>query len=303
MWEYVRRNDLEDFFKKAIERELGQDAEPVARKDELYDALLRHNGIKRSASRNPQWIRAGAWVAAAAVIVLIASLWIPVRQINLEKSKASGENHLVYNQQEQVFLPDGSSVYLKANSELTALFENGRFTRQVSLKGEAFFDIKRNPDTTFVVHTGAIQTRVLGTAFNIRTDGKETEVIVTRGMVEVSDPVKNYGKLTRSDRITIGPNTTSLHKLSKEETALISMDLLPLVFEESSMEYVMTRVGERFGVQIEFDNPDLKKCRVSAGFTRGETLDDILNLLSQMRHASFERRSGVIRITGGKPCN
>jgi ferric-dicitrate binding protein FerR (iron transport regulator) len=79
-------------------------------------------------------------------------------------------------------LPDGSKVVLNANSKLEYPPGFSNNTREVYLDGEAYFDIAHDPGKPFIVHTGSISTRVLGTAFNINAYRSQqfVEVTVTR---------------------------------------------------------------------------------------------------------------------------
>jgi ferric-dicitrate binding protein FerR (iron transport regulator) len=93
-------------------------------------------------------------------------------------------------------LPDGSDVWLNAGSKLN-YNKNFANNRQVYLSGEAFFDVVKNPSKPFVIHTAAIDVRVLGTQFNVKAYDEDitTETSLIRGSVEVflkKDPTKKY---------------------------------------------------------------------------------------------------------------
>jgi transmembrane sensor len=84
-------------------------------------------------------------------------------------------------------LSDGSTVILKPNSKLRCAFAQKDTKREVSLDGDAYFDVRHNPSKPFIVHTGRITTTVLGTAFNIYAKEGNVHVAVTRGRVRVAD--------------------------------------------------------------------------------------------------------------------
>src|SRR6266705_1203492 len=68
----------------------------------------------------------------------------------------------------QVQLPDGSTVWLNASSNLTYDKDFGKNLREVNLTGEAFFDVVKDPAHPFIIHTNVIDVKVLGTEFNVR---------------------------------------------------------------------------------------------------------------------------------------
>ena len=86
-------------------------------------------------------------------------------------------------------LPDGSRVWLNAESSLSYPGSfGGRERREVTLQGEAYFEVAPDSLHPFVVETAALQTQVLGTSFNVRAYSPEdTRVTLLRGSVKVSD--------------------------------------------------------------------------------------------------------------------
>jgi transmembrane sensor len=132
-------------------------------------------------------------------------------------------------------LTDGSVIYIAQNSlfSFPAIFEND--SRNVELKGEAFFDITPNPDKPFIIETDEALIQVLGTAFNVKTqNGEAFELVVDRGKVKVTlkkDPthivfvaagekittVKN--SLVKSKNVTSQANTWYKNRMHfKDET-------------------------------------------------------------------------------------
>ncbi len=87
-----------------------------------------------------------------------------------------------------ISLPDGSTVWLNAGSTLTYDSLYGNKLREVTLSGEGYFDVVRNPNKPFIIHTGKINIRVLGTIFNVKSyPGEGTiETSLIKGSIEVS---------------------------------------------------------------------------------------------------------------------
>lgn len=88
-------------------------------------------------------------------------------------------------QTRDIKLEDGSTVYLGADSAISVSFESG--SRHITLlTGEAYFDVAPNPVRPFIVETENVETRVLGTGFNVRRSGSGVNVAVNHGQVAVS---------------------------------------------------------------------------------------------------------------------
>jgi len=84
-------------------------------------------------------------------------------------------------------LPDGSKLWLNAGSRVTYTdgFAGGR--RELALTGEAFFDVKHDPDHPFIIHTGRLDVKVLGTSFNVKAYPNDSTIETTliSGKVEI----------------------------------------------------------------------------------------------------------------------
>jgi len=89
----------------------------------------------------------------------------------------------------QVTLPDGSNIYLNRNTKLSYMKNFNRHGRNVTLSGEAFFEIARDENNPFSVDAGNARVKVLGTSFNVITSNSDSavEVFVKTGQVEVTD--------------------------------------------------------------------------------------------------------------------
>ncbi len=126
-------------------------------------------------------------LAAAAAVALAAGLWWRQQVVSAPHTQFA---RTAVGLQEKLTLPDGSTVVLNTDSavrvELTAA------ERRVELvRGEAFFTVARDPARPFVVSAGEVRVRALGTAFNVRRDAADVEVLVTHGRVGVADAAGN----------------------------------------------------------------------------------------------------------------
>ncbi|MCW3101345.1 MAG: hypothetical protein JWL77_6963, partial [Chthonomonadaceae bacterium] len=88
----------------------------------------------------------------------------------------------------EVKLPDGTKVWLNSNSKLIYKKQFGEKFREVTLVGEAFFDVVKDASHPFIVNTSSLRLKVLGTAFNVRsyTNDKTSEAALIRGSIEVT---------------------------------------------------------------------------------------------------------------------
>ncbi|MFC0513902.1 FecR family protein [Mucilaginibacter angelicae] len=211
----------------------------------------------------------------------------------------------------KIQLPDGSRVWLNMGSKLTYSNDFGTDQRRVSLVGEAFFDVVKDPQHPFVVTTPTISVRVLGTKFNLRSynNDKTSEASLIRGKIELT-VLKNPEKkiiLNPSEKLTIINNQEPQVKNNipanrvAEEIPLIALsrihqakkDTLPsealwlenkLAFDAEDFESIAQKMERRYNVNIVFENEEVKKLRFTGKFEK-EPIDKAL--LSLQKTVAF----------------
>ncbi|MEM9823629.1 MAG: FecR domain-containing protein [Bacteroidota bacterium] len=145
--------------------------------------------------------------AAAAVALLLFGLgWVYFQQATVPQWQ------LVHNQSmqpQEIVLSDGTTIWLNTDTkiEYQAPFPND--LRWVKLEGEAFFEVAKNPQRPFIAQTGTLQTRVLGTAFNIQAYPQDTviQVALKEGKVAI-DQLSQQGVVIEVDSLLPGEQMT-----------------------------------------------------------------------------------------------
>lgn len=120
--------------------------------------------------------------AAVAVVVLVAGLWLLLHEV-------PGKDVMLVcraDETREFYLPDSSVVTLSGASKLVYTPRYGKRFRKVSLKGKAFFSVRKDLEKSFIVQTSTINVKVLGTAFQVQADASAAEVMVERGRVKVT---------------------------------------------------------------------------------------------------------------------
>lgn len=203
-----------------------------------------------------------------------------------------------------IHLPDGSMVILNRHSELNYSATGTTGVRDVSLSGEAYFDIVHRPEQSFLVHTGKIVTRVLGTAFNIRaySTDKSIEVTVDHGKVQVLKAGANLGLLSDREQMRFERGTDSFHELHVNLKPVMAWKPEEISFDDITMEEATRRIGLRFKTGFNFANPALKACRISATFYMEDDLDQIMTVICGVNQSSYQIRGNTVTIDG-KGCN
>jgi transmembrane sensor len=175
--EWKRANPAHEFAFAEIEAMFTVTSRPS------QDAVQHYHRHWRPVRRNPLWRYAGIGIAASIVALLISPFADDLRFIGADATTRAGEMRAV-------MLSDGSRVTLNSASVMDVdITSDHRGVRL--LRGEAYFEVAKNPAKPFTVQAGKASVRVLGTKFNIRLDDDQTVVSVNEGRVRtasVGDP-------------------------------------------------------------------------------------------------------------------
>lgn len=199
-------------------------------------------------------------------------------------------------------LPDGTQVVLQKGGRLDYPAQFTGSGREVSLSGEAYFDVAEDNSKPFVIHTGSVRTTVLGTAFNIRAlpDNKEIIVSVTTGKVKVEDSRKLLAVLTSNQQIKYQPVSAAVSKDSVNVASLVTdWTKREMAFDGQSFEQVAQILGRRYGVEIIFKREALKKCSIKAFFNGTEKLENVLNTLCTISTTNYKMEDGNTVVLDG----
>jgi transmembrane sensor len=210
-------------------------------------------------------------------------------------------NILAEEKRRVVHLPDGSTVLLNRHSRLEYPAGFTGDAREVRLTGEAYFDISQRPGQPFLVHSGALTTRVLGTTFNVRAypADKSIEVTVTEGKVQVLEAGRSMGLLTNNQQLHYDTRTDRyVENKQVDVQPVVAWKPKEIRFDDLTMDQVAKRLEERYKVAVVLANPELKSCRVTAAFYEDDGLDEMLAVVCAVSQSTFQVREGVVRIDG-----
>lgn len=227
-------------------------------------------------------------VAAAACIVLTAFAGYYV--FNAQNQNEPTEIAEAKDKAEEVRLSDGTRVVIQPVGELVYPVHFKEHSREVTLVGDGTFDVMHNPEQPFVLHLGELHVKVLGTSFSVAHAGKETSVKVIRGKVAF------YNK---KDTLYIAAGETG--KYNRKDKKFLLEKAIPLTgsfhFDKTPMSEVVNTLNSYFKVNIRLINPDVNKCKLSAGF-ENQTLSDILNDISATFNLTYTIEDAHIDING-----
>ena len=261
----------------------GQTTAVVADVDEVATAEAPAIGTPRIR----RWKRL---LVAAVLLPLVAlSIWLfthPSPKVELvEKYNQKGIRSII-------ILPDGSKIWLNADSRLkypASFRDNGR---EVYLEGEAFFEIAKNPQRPFVVHLPKGNVQVLGTSFDIRAYEEEelmttsvaTGLVAFAGVYLTADRKAVYD--VQSGKVNVGPTD------AEADRGWINGIM---TFSNQSLGRIAVELERSFGKPIKFRNTSIAQYRYTATF-KNNTEEEILSTLRKVKSFHFTVTDKFIEI-------
>lgn len=242
---------------------------------------------------------AAFWALCILGVVLYAYLSRtaqPVQETALISATDAGESRAFHK------LPDGSRAYVAGDSKLSIVSKFGDRTREVVLYGEAYFDIEKDPDRPFIVHTGNVSTKVLGTAFKIRAYAKEDMLVsVDKGKVQVASQEGNLQKpviLSLGDELTYTKEGKVLLG-SFVATQLERWESKPLVFNGVPFKDLLEEVGRWYGMSMVIEQQELGQIPITVTLDPQLSIRQVLDALGTVTDCTY-RLEGKKVILGYK---
>jgi transmembrane sensor len=301
---------------------LGKDNHPVSwtKEDKLK---LKHKSLKQiggdektifiddcqkaASSRSRFW--SNPFRAAASVLLLATLSYIVWQFSGIDEPKEIATLQVSSSAEiNKVILPDGSIVWLKGTSTLTYPEEFAGEERHVTLRGEALFEVAKDPARPFIIQCGELITTVLGTSFNIKTGEKDIEVVVLTGRVSLTSGDDKQG-------VIVLPNEKAVYSMGQKQIAKVNADTekeetiatvvtgteYRMDFEDTKMEEVIRRMEGKFNVKVHTGDPKLGNCMITADFT-GQSLERTLDMIAQAVGLDYEIKDKTVILRGGG-CN
>jgi transmembrane sensor len=239
--------------------------------------------------RLPFYRRAMGIAAAVVLLVLGTAAWWLFWPASTHELVAHN-GHLVHSR-----LADGTEIWLNAGSRLIYKSLSPSRTREVTLEGEAYFDVAKDEQRPFIIHTHLADVKVLGTAFNVRAYKTDsiTEMLLVSGSIAVTIKKEAREIVLREpkQKITVRqaaieiPGNESVQvsqAFSSPEADTVITETLwrnnKLVFNHETFGEVASRIERCYNVKLHFKDEKVKQLRFTAVFDK-ETISQTMSAL------------------------
>ena len=193
-----------------------------------------------------------------------------------------------------VTLSDGTKVMLNANStlEYPASFDDAE-VREVRLKGEAHFEVTKNPHRPFVVKAGKMQTQVLGTIFDVKAYRKDApKVTLMQGKVKVSNADTEV-EMRPGQTATLQADKIVVSKASSSASDWLEGDF---DMDQVTLAEAMSDIGAWYNKTVVFQSQANMDKLIHFRFSRRASLQEIITALNEMGVAKVRIEKGKIMV-------
>lgn len=265
-------------------------------KSNIWNNIVNHFSETSIPKRTNKTLFYSAISVAATILIMICVNFITN---NLNKEEQYTCMYMPKGEKGQIFLPDGTKVWLNSGSKIATTNDFNTENRKVYLEGEAYFDVTKSTKNKFTVDINGIDVVVYGTAFKVTAypETPNIKVALQRGLVSVFNNTTNeiLATLKPNEEIIIERNTYVSKKQRFESDCYISWTFDELIFEYSSIEEVFSKMENWYGVniQIRSPRPDLKyRFKIKT-----ESLTEILQLINKMTPIEYKINGKEVTIT------
>jgi transmembrane sensor len=188
-----------------------------------------------------------------------------------------------------ITLPDGSTVWLNSGSTIKFPERFGT-TREVQLiNGEAYFDVKHDSTSPFIVHYGRLHAQVLGTAFNVKfyKNISDVRLTVTRGRVAVGSKAENFGVLTPDKEIVYDQEKDTHHIRTIDAEKVAAWKLSEINLYSVSFNELVMRLENTYGVHVNYNHKKNDHLITTIHFSNNNTLSYVLEIIKTIHHLDY----------------
>lgn len=280
------------------------ESESVALSSESFADVCRKLGLRVKRSRALNLKNIARWAMYFAACLILPFLGAVAYKYLVPEEEAQWlEMKVPYGQKSELVLADGTCLHLNAGSRITYPSEFIGKERRIFVDGEVFAEVAKDPEKPFIIASGDVDVKVLGTTFNFKAyDNAEcVELLLLEGKVQMDIDAQN-----RTKQLMVHQGEMVQYDRKNGEIDL--KDFNPLRYkgfhDNGSIHFFNLRLSDitsdlerLFGSKIVLLDESLADTRYFAWFTNNEDLDQILQGINVDGKMKFTRRDGVIYIS------
>jgi transmembrane sensor len=234
---------------------------------------LRHEAALRLTRRSSRRAAGRGWAAAASILVIVSTAVVVWRTAIFDtfsgwRTAQTHEYRTGIGERLSITLADGSHVTLNTDSILRPVFDASE-RRVVLERGQALFEVAKNPGRPFVVETAQRRFVAVGTAFDVRIDGDRVQVTMIEGTVRVESPA-SVVTITTGEQLSVIDERQDRIRVA-EIDRVTSWRRGQLIFENARLAEAVAEINRYSVTRIELADEALGELRISGAFATGRS--------------------------------
>ena len=269
--------------------------------DEVFDKVWQ-KGMGDSGERINKKLSKFLKIAASFLILITIGYFISTYDYSMDeitqtsKSMVTKENPA--GQKSKLFLPDGTIIWLNAESSVYYQDDFTDSVRLIQLTGEAYFEVAKDSLRPFIVQTENVFTEAIGTSFNINSynENEHININLVSGKVQVnSNGLKERIILKPGEAVRYNRQNQKIDKYHFEVSDIIAWKDGILIFEDASYSHVVQKLKRWYGVDIESVGTPKNNWQFSGRFYN-EYLANVLEVMQYNRDFQYELKNKHLKI-------
>ncbi len=273
--------------------------------DDQTEAALRKLKARiageQRAIRRPFWMLKPVRVAASIILLMATALTFFLLGGAYGTPKVVVQNKLLTasDSRGRFVLPDSTVVWLNSNTTLQYPEEFTASTREVTLDGQAYFEVAKNKEKPFIVHAGEMQVEVLGTHFQVANYSHKSsvEAVLVEGSVKVAGCGMENAVMLEPGQLLKYSRRSGEANVSEVNTAnYTNWTNGRIRFDNTNLGDIILNLEQWFATDIACDPQLAQSIKVSFTVRIGDTLDEILESMSMVAPIKCRKTDDVIEI-------
>ncbi len=312
---------IDEWFEQIADRDLQLNPDE---RNEVERRMLKEVLSAKDRRKKRRFLASVSWRIAASLTLLVVVAYLWTRKDDeqvafLEEHRHRQETGETVNEitntdgsVQTITLPDSSFVELSPGSTIRYARRWADATREVWLTGDAFFNVRKDPTRPFLVYSGSVVTRVLGTSFSVSAPAgaKSVEVMVRTGKVSVFDNAQRVARSEKTrpaDSVVLKPNEKAKYYIEHKHwvTGLIdkpkpvTVDNIDrnFIFNDTPLKEIIDHIAVYYEIEVIVENEAAVDCSFTGDVSRME-LHDMLTIICGSIGTRYEVKGSKILITG-----
>ena len=264
--------------------------------NQIRDRINTDKTVLQKNDRKQNRRRLLRWGQYAAAVILCVVVGITSHLLYTRQSMAEVKEYMVEaekGQRASVTLPDGTKVWLNSHTQIIYNSNYGVEDRVVDLRGEAYFEVKKDAKKPFIVDVASMQIKVLGTSFNVNAYPTESKVLTTldEGSVKIRNAQSNsFDYIMKPGETAIYEKETGTCIIQKNKDykneSVWMKDVL--IFNDTPLEDVLKVLSRKYNVQFNIENEAIYSYTYTLR-SEGESLQEILESMRHITPIKYEK--------------